>query len=283
MLAPRLIFPPEAAHLPYGRQRRLMPLPRLADLPDEARHALWDVDVLASQAANLAAHLPSVGLETALPPAKAPLRDLHHELSPLFPLVTAPIALTAARHEWATLARVFAQLHDARAARAPGALLATIHEVMARLTGDPALRDRDRCASPDRFGRYVTYPAPALIGAQLQRIVERVCEPDPRPRSFDLALLLVAITNCHPFIDGNGRLARILGNGLLNDSATVPRLYLPLREIARLARGGYVLRVRLVETQGDWVPLARLLRAAMRLWHDHLLHRLELERSHAPG
>jgi hypothetical protein len=252
--------------VPLARERRLIAMPRFADLSSTAQDALWAADTLADRLGGAAEDL-----ERSLPPPKAPVRAIHHPLSPLFPCPAAPLDLAAARLERRIRDSSSAMLHDALHANPPGELCAALMRVAKAITGDDRLRERARCASPDRFGRYVVYAAPLSIPGQLATIEAALRRPDLRPRAFDMMVALVAITNCHPLLDGNGRLARIVGNWLL---APVQRpagsIYLPLREIGAYARGGYLLRVRQAEIQEDWEPLACFLRAALELWGSFL-------------
>jgi hypothetical protein len=64
---------------------------------------------------------------------------------------------------------------------------------------------------------------------------------------------LVFILNCHPFADGNGRLARVYFNYLLIEAGY--RHYFPLSTIIDRSRGGFELAVRMLELKSDWYPI----------------------------
>jgi hypothetical protein len=233
-------------------------MPHFADLPEAARDALWAADAVAERLRSR----PGLGLDRVILPAMRALPDVHHRLSPLFPRVDAPIDLSAARHEKAVLTASTPMLEKALSGARPAAVIDALQRISGNLTGVEHLRNRSRCASPDRSGRYVVYAAPERIAGQLTTIAHAFQSDEHRPRTFDAMLAFVALTNCHPFMDGNGRLSRILGNWFLGGTT----LYLPLREIAIFARGGYLLRVREAEIYGNWEPLARFLLAILSFW-----------------
>ena len=184
----------------------------------------------------------------------------------MFPAPSEPIRLHAALHEFAVLGRHARRLAEKTSATDSIGLPGVLSAIACDLTGDAGLRERDRCASPDRFRRYVVYPPPSQVAGQLAAISAALNSTVDRPRAFDAMIVLVAITNCHPFDDGNGRVSRILANWLLGDRSITSCLYLPLREIAQFSRGGFIIRVRQAELYDDWLPLARFLFASMKLW-----------------
>jgi len=110
---------------------------------------------------------------------------------------------------------------------------------------------------PDRLGNCVRYPAPELIRPSLVRLYkywqERVL---PLPACVAV-VMLAALANIHPFYDGNGRVARIFFNYVLN-SLTPSRLepiYLPIYEIAAFSNCGFLIRLRQAQYFGEWEPL----------------------------
>jgi len=72
---------------------------------------------------------------------------------------------------------------------------------------------------------------------------------------------MTSLCNLHPFADGNGRLSRIVFNALLTtDGVRTP--YVPLYELGRVSRGGFLIASRLAQYRGDWSALASFLTAA---------------------
>ncbi|WP_415207812.1 Fic family protein [Rudaea sp.] len=67
---------------------------------------------------------------------------------------------------------------------------------------------------------------------------------------------MVAITNCHPFRDGNGRTSRVMSNSALCSAQLLrENVYIPLYECFWLSHRGYEIRVRIAEIKDDWEPL----------------------------
>jgi Fic family protein len=137
--------------------------------------------------------------------------------------------------------------------------------------GIAALRDRPVGTRPDRCARFVIYPPAMAVPEALRALQGLIASGNEEPDSYAAMISLVAVTNCHPFTDGNGRISRILANRLFNRHEAAATWYLPLREIAAFSRGGYIVRVRQAELHGDWSPLARFLLAAIALLARHAL------------
>jgi hypothetical protein len=75
---------------------------------------------------------------------------------------------------------------------------------------------------------------------------------------------LVAITNCHPFADGNGRTGRILFNGILTLSRSIDA-YFPLYEMFWCSGCGWEVRLRYTAFTRDWMPLCHYMRDVFRV------------------
>lgn len=129
-------------------------------------------------------------------------------------------------------------------------------------------RARSIATARDRNGSYVVYPSPTYVLSQLGVIYEhwkryRVIEP-----GFAAVVAMTALTNLHPFIDGNGRIARIVFNWTLNPSRANP-VYLPIYELSALSRCGYLVRLRQAQYHSEWGPLFQfLLLCSERLFYD---------------
>jgi hypothetical protein len=259
-----LIIPASASSVPYGRARRPLDLPKFADLPIATKVTLERASEVIERLAKMCSARSSF-LDTTLPQPSAPIPHIHHALTPLFSLVQAAIPLNAARAERSVLAERAPQILAAVRSGVAGEFKAAVATVAFDLTGSAELRRRDRCASPDRHGRYVIYPDPAGISEQLAAIAEWLASADRQVSAYRAMGTLVAITNCHPLDDGNGRLSRIIAN-IVTWSEKPAILYVPWREIALFSRGGFILRVREAEIRGDWQPLARFMLAALEWW-----------------
>ena len=106
---------------------------------------------------------------------------------------------------------------------------------------------------PDRMGHCVRYPAPDVIKPSLRQLYDHWCEHATSTPGLVAVVTLAAVTNLHPFQDGNGRVARVLFNHLLNADQQ-ESIYLPIHEIAALSRGGFLIRLRQAQYHGGWFP-----------------------------
>jgi len=112
------------------------------------------------------------------------------------------------------------------------------------------IRKRQVGVERDRQGCTVVFVEPAEIEVSLVRLWHYMASLSRR--SYDLfgaTVATVGLLNCHPFIDGNGRLARVLFNTLLLRSA---ENYIPLYDFYNCTPGGYILRLRQAELFGEW-------------------------------
>jgi hypothetical protein len=115
-------------------------------------------------------------------------------------------------------------------------------------------RREDIQTRPDYLGNCVRYPSPEEIGPSLRRLYGHWREYAAVKPGLAAVVILAAVTNLHPFQDGNGRVARVLFNHLLNTARHEP-IYLPIHEIAALSRGGFLIRLRQAQYYGEWRPL----------------------------
>lgn len=89
-------------------------------------------------------------------------------------------------------------------------------------------------------------------------------------------VMLVGVLNAHPFLDGNGRLSRVLFNVFLSRSFPgVP--YVNLYTYMYLARGAFELSLREAEIFGDWTKVTNFLLACVENSVS------ELKQSHEAG
>lgn len=110
---------------------------------------------------------------------------------------------------------------------------------------------------PDRLGNCVRYPDPKLIRSSLAQLYMYWQENVSALPACVAVVVLAALTNIHPFHDGNGRAARIFFNYVLNGLAPARSepLYLPIYEIAAFSNCGFLIRLRQAQYFGEWAPL----------------------------
>lgn len=111
---------------------------------------------------------------------------------------------------------------------------------------------------PDKNGSYVVYPDWRCIVPQLEVIFEHWKRYHISEPGFAAIVVMVALVNLHPFVDGNGRTARVVFNWTLNLARLKP-VYLPIYELSALSRCGYLLRLRQAQYHSEWGPLYEFL------------------------
>lgn len=247
-------------------QRRPLQPPDWNELSSDLRHAFLRADQLLDRARAAAAEAPCSGLSGSLPPPRLPQRHIHHPLSVKFPPITADIDLGAARAELAVLR----SLPGSSPFDGQASVVKVLSQVVGRFTGNYTVRSRDVVTNEDPVGRRVRFPPPVFIPEQMAKLETVLATGETVPNSFRAIVALVLITNCHPFPDGNGRTARLIFNALASPSGGRVNFYLPLKELARYSRGGFIVRKRMAEIHNDWKPIAQFIAAGAGLWKDHL-------------
>lgn len=67
------------------------------------------------------------------------------------------------------------------------------------------------------------------------------------------AVVAIVFLNClHPFMDGNGRISRIIFNMILAQRGLVNSCYIPCKEIFLESQFGFVIRIRETFLTGNW-------------------------------
>ena len=139
-------------------------------------------------------------------------------------------------------------------------LAAEVTQSPARLRRGPVLTD------PDEKGVSVIFPRPGTLPTRLRRLHAWLSARDG-PAPFRAMVAMVAVTNAHPFADGNGRVSRVLANLVLNEDGGQDAAYLPLHELGNRPPGNLTLYARDAELHGAWGDLLDLLRAAIVAAH----------------
>ena len=103
---------------------------------------------------------------------------------------------------------------------------------------------------PDKRGCTVEFVQAADIPSALMALWKYVADlPSSRQDLFGASVAAVGLMNCHPFVDGNGRLARVLFNALMGRTS---QNYIPLYDFYNCSPGAHVLRIRQAELFGEW-------------------------------
>jgi Fic family protein len=102
-----------------------------------------------------------------------------------------------------------------------------------------------------RQARYIPPPAP-LLPDLLENLEAYIGSSSPHPPLIRLALVHYQFEAIHPFIDGNGRLGRLLLSLLLCKWNILPQPMLYLSAFFERRRTEYVDRLLRVSTDGEW-------------------------------
>ena len=141
-------------------------------------------------------------------------------------------------------------------------LIREMHErLMTGVRGEDAkpgeFRDRQnmiaRSGESPAQARFVPPPIPQMRGA-LDDLEQFIAYPSGTPTLIDLALIHYQFETIHPFLDGNGRMGRLLISLLLCERGclTTPLLY--LSSYFERHKDSYVDHLLSVSRSGDWMP-----------------------------
>jgi hypothetical protein len=117
----------------------------------------------------------------------------------------------------------------------------------------------------DKSGTSIVFPASALVPKQMELLRCSIAETRHHPALVRATIAATLLLNAHPFLDGNGRLSRLLFNFVLRQAGMQEWVYIPLYEIARRSNGGYEIALRRAEIFGNWQPLLSYYDAALRI------------------
>jgi len=92
--------------------------------------------------------------------------------------------------------------------------------------------------------------------------------PSPWPSLIDLALVHAQFETIHPFLDGNGRVGRLLVTFMLVQRAVLAQPLLYLSYYLRLHRTEYYDRLTAIREKGDWEGWVRFFLDGVRVTAD---------------
>lgn len=117
-------------------------------------------------------------------------------------------------------------------------------------------------------------PAPAEMRDGL-RAWERFLNDHSHPPLIRVALLHYQFEAIHPFLDGNGRVGRLLVILLLVQWGVLPSPLLYLSTFFEATRGAYYSRLRGVGEEGDWAAWIRYFLKGVEIQSEDALRRSE--------
>jgi len=106
-----------------------------------------------------------------------------------------------------------------------------------------------------RPGNAVFVPPPAEKIAELLADMERYVHampPDGLPALVKIALVHAQFETIHPFLDGNGRIGRLLIAALMEHWSLLPEPLLYLSGYLKQHQAEYYRRLSAIRTEGDW-------------------------------
>ena len=119
-----------------------------------------------------------------------------------------------------------------------------------------ALRRSQNWIGGTRPGNAVFVPPPAEHVAGLLTDMERFIHSEPSPADLPplvkIALVHAQFETIHPFLDGNGRIGRLLIAALLEHWALLPEPLMYLSGYLKQHQGEYYRRLSNIRTEGDW-------------------------------
>ncbi len=233
-----------------------------SNMTDSLRQAFLATDAALNRTAEVTDGLAYLGLNHRLPAPLFPHRGIHHPLTAKFPPVLEPLDLRCSREEMAILSKSNWVARDLP----KNGMASTLLEISRRIGEHGNFRTSGVATSSDPAGRRVVFPNAEEIEGQLELFDHLRKTEGSAPKFYFALLALMLITNCHPFIDGNGRSARILFNALLSQNCEHVRVYIPVREFAEFSRGGYLIRMRQAEIRGDIEAILDFFASIVHYW-----------------
>jgi Fic family protein len=118
-----------------------------------------------------------------------------------------------------------------------------------------ALRRSQNWIGGTRPGNAVFVPPPAELVASLLADMERFIHGTPSsalPPLVKIALVHAQFETIHPFLDGNGRIGRLLIAALLEHWALLPEPLMYLSGYLKQHQAEYYRRLSNIRTEGDW-------------------------------
>jgi Fic family protein len=123
--------------------------------------------------------------------------------------------------------------------------------------------------------RYVP-PPPNLVPELLEDLVEYANREDELHPLLRIGLIHYQFETIHPFLDGNGRLGRLLISLLLQRDGLLPEPYLYLSSYFNAHRTNYIDHLLTVSQQGQWEEWLRFFLQGIQTQADEAHRRADL-------
>ena len=118
------------------------------------------------------------------------------------------------------------------------------------------LRDMPVFSAADAEGYAIRYPPPDQARASLIASRAPLARYARETPGFAALAFMVVLGAAHPFEDGNGRVARLMSNAILQESGSAA-IYLPFHEVSYITDGSLILCLREAAYFGRWEPMAK--------------------------
>lgn len=142
-------------------------------------------------------------------------------------------------------------------------LIPLLEDVSSSVLGrKSSIRAKPIFIAKDWYGRSVQFPDHHSIRPQLQLICDLLVY-SKASTVYKAVACYILLVGAHPFLDGNGRVSRMLFNAILVSGGLHPSAYIPLKEILDITQGSLAIRTRRVLMRGDWVPIFEGLSSAI--------------------
>ena len=153
----------------------------------------------------------------------------------------------------------------------PGGFASLLGRIHSKIEpGRVGYRDCEVWTAEDTLGNYVRYPAHQSIVEQLSRLDDFVVRYHKKYCALTATVAMAAISNLHPFRDGNGRVSRIVFNAIVNRGVR-NTVYLPIYELSSLSNCGFLLYLREAQYFNNWGGLADFFECSCRNLFDEVV------------
>jgi Fic family protein len=191
-----------------------------------------------------------------------------HELSPYFERAAGSPIKKCRSNEEASVLRIWTLSQDDL--RGSQTFIQAIARLNRGFLHNKSKLRRDRIfIKSDSEGNAVEFPDVNTTFEQMEWLRQNIKDVTPsHPPLLTAITCLPILTNSHLFFDGNGRVSRAIFNHMLRHIGLPAHVYLPVYEIMIASRGGFLIRLRQIETQNIWEPFVTFILDFLDLCKD---------------